>query len=114
MPNMYRPSSAEQTIVVLRSYPTTTTIAAFGSDDGYAESRTEFADDETIMVAGMVGSPDSADLTGVLIAISVDGVPFGTTPLYGFDGTSNYYQLSLGLLTEGTHNLYASFPRTRV
>lgn len=110
MPNWYRGSQAQETIVVLRTYSTTTTIAAYGSEDGFTTPRTEFADDEEIMVAGTV---DRGDLTGVAITILVDGVVVGTTPLYGFDGTTNYYQMSLGMLPEGTHILEARFPRTR-
>jgi len=110
LPNWYRGSQAQETIVVLRTYSTTTTIAAYGSEDGFTTPRTEFADDEEIMVAGTV---DRGDLTGVAITILVDGVVVGTTPLYGFDGTTNYYQMSLGMLPEGTHILEARFPRTR-
>jgi len=109
----YRRSQAQETIVVLRTYPTTTTIGAYGSEDGFATPRTEFGDDEEIMVAGTVGATDNADLTGVAMTILVNGVVVGTTPLYGFDGRVNYYQLSLGMLPEGTHILEARFPRTR-
>ena len=98
---------------MLRTYSTTTTIAAYGSEDGFTTPRTEFADDEEIMVAGTVGAVDRGDLTGVAMTILVDGVVVGTTPLYGFDGIVNYYQMSLGMLPEGTHILEARFPRTR-
>jgi len=87
LPNWYRGSQAQETIVVLRTYPTTTTIGAYGSEDGFATPRTEFGDDEEIMVAGTVGAVDRGDLTGVAMTILVDGVVVGTTPLYGFDGT---------------------------
>ena len=113
MPNWYRPSQAQETIVVLRTYSTITTIGAYGSEDGFATPRTEFADDEEIMVAGTVGAADNADLTGTMMTILVDDVVVGTTPLYGFDGAINYYQLSVGMLPEGTHVVEARFPRTR-
>jgi hypothetical protein len=111
--SLYRGSQAQETIVVLRTYPTTTVIAAYGAEDGFTIPRTEFADDEEIMVAGTVRAPDNANLTGVAMTVLVDGVVVGTTLLYGFDGTTNYYQLSVGMLLEGTHVLEASFPRTR-
>jgi len=113
MPETYKPSQALETIVVLRTWSTTTTIAAFGSDDGYAVPRTEFGDDETIMVAGTVQAGNNADLTGVLLNIFVDGTLKGTSPLYGYDGTLNFYQYSLGTLPEGNHEVQTSFPRTR-
>jgi len=113
MPNTYRPSQASEVIVVLRTFTTTTTIVAFGSEDNFTTPRTEFADDETVMVAGTVASTNRADLTGVSITILLDGALVGTTPLYGYDGTTNYYQYSLGVLAEGNHTVEARFPRTR-
>jgi len=113
MPETYRPSQIAETIVVLRTWNTTTTIAAFGSDDGYTTARTEFGDDETIMVAGAVQAGNNADLTGVLLNIFVDGILKGTSPLYGYNGSVNFYQYSLGILAEGNHQVQASFPRTR-
>jgi hypothetical protein len=113
MPNQYRGSQAQATIVVLRTYSTTTTIGAYGSEDGFVTPRTEFADDEEIMVAGTVGVTNNADLTGVAMTILVDGFVVGTTLLYGYDGAINYYQASLGRLPEGTHVVEARFPRTR-
>ena len=113
MPNQYRGSQAQETIVVLRTVSTTTTIAAFGSDDGYSTPRTEFGDDETIMLAGAVAATDRADLTGTQITINVDTTPRGTTPLYGFDGTLNFFQISIGTLPEGQHVVEAVFPRVR-
>jgi len=111
--SLYRRSQAQETIVVLRTYPTTTTIGAYGSEDGFATPRTEFADDEEIMVAGTVRATDNANLTGIAMTVLVDGVVVGTTLLYGYDGTTNYYQLSLGMLPAGTHVVEAIFPRTR-
>jgi len=108
-----RRSQAQETIVVLRTYPTTTTIGAYGSEDGFATPRTEFGDDEEIMVAGSVRAADNADLTGTVMTVLVDGVVVGTTPLYGYDGAINYYQLSVGMLPEGTHIVEARFPRSR-
>ena len=113
MPNTYRGSQAQETIVVLRTVSTTTTIGAFGSDDGYSTPRTEFGDDETIMLAGSVVATDKKDLTGTQITINVDRTLRGTTPLYGFDGTLNFFQISIGTLAEGTHLVEAVFPRTR-
>jgi len=113
MSQTYRPSQASETIVVLRTWSTTTTIAAFGSDDGYTVARTEFGDDETIMIAGSVQAGNNADLTGVLLSVFVDGMLVGTSPLYGFDGTINFYQYSIGALPEGDHTVQTRFPRTR-
>ena len=112
-PQRYRPSQASETIVILRTWSTTTTIAAYGSADDYTTPGTEFGDDETIMVAGAVQAGNNADLTGVVMEIRVDGVVVGSTPLYGYDGLRNYYQFSVGILAEGTHTLEARFPRTR-
>ena len=110
---VYKGSQDQETIVILRAQATTTTIAAFGSDDGFTNPGTEFAEDEEIMIAGNVIAADSADLTGILMSIILNGTPVGTTPLYGFDGSTNFYQLSLGMLAEGTYTVEAQFPRTR-
>ena len=114
MPTNYKPSQAQATIIVLRSVNTTTSIGAFGSADNYTTQKTEFGDDETIMVAGAVVATDGADLTGVAMAIIVNGAPVGTASLYGYDGTNNFYQYSLGILPEGEHVVEAEFPWTRV
>jgi len=110
---LYRPSQVLETITILRSWPTTTTIAAYGSADGFTTPGTEFGDDEEIMIAGTVQAEDNANLTGVSMEIRVDGVVVGGTPLYGYDGTRNYYQFRVGMLPEGTHTVEARFPRTR-
>jgi len=110
---VYRRSEAQETIVILRAQSTTTTIAAFGSYDGFTNPGTEFAEDEEIMIAGNVVAADNADLTGINMSIILNGTPVGTTPLYGFDGSNNFYQLSLGMLAEGTYTVEAQFPRTR-
>ena len=110
---LYRPSQALETITILRTWATTTTIAAYGSGDGFTTPGTEFGDDEEIMVAGTVQAGNNADLTGVSMEVRVDGVVVGSTPLYGYDGLRNYYQVSVGMLPEGTHTLEAIFPRTR-
>ena len=111
--SQYRASQATQIITILRTWPTTTTMAAYGSADGFVTPGTEFGDDEEIMVAGTVQAGDNSELTGVNLEIRVDGMVIGSTPLYGYDGTRNYYQLTVGVLTEGTHTLEARFPRTR-
>jgi len=113
MPTTYRPSQVSETITVLRTWNTTTTIAAFGSEDGFSTPRIEFADDETVMLAGTVVAGDNANLTGVAMQILLDGVSVGTTLLYGYDGATNFYQISLGTLAEGTHTVESRFPRTR-
>jgi hypothetical protein len=113
MPQHYRASQAAQTIVILRTWSTTTTIAAYGSGDGFTTPGTEFGDDEEVMVAGAVKAGDNANLTGVNIEIRVDGMFAGVTPLYGYDGVNNFYQVSLGILAVGTHVVEATFPRTR-
>lgn len=114
MPVIYRKSAALETIVIARPIITTTTIAAFGSVDGYVEPGTEFGTDEDIMVAGAVVAADGADLTSVEMEIRLDGAVVGVVALYGYDGLTNYFQYSLGMLTEGTHEVEARFPRTRV
>ena len=113
MPINYRPSQAQESIVVLKSVSTATSIAAFGSEDGYATQRTEFGDDETVMVAGAVVATDNADLTGVAITILVNGAAVGTATLNSYDGSANFYQQSLGVLPEGNYTVEAVFPRTR-
>lgn len=113
MPDQYRPSQAQEVITVLRTINTVTTIQAFGSADNFTAPGTEFGDDEQIMVAGSVQGTNNGDLTGVVMALFVDGVNVGTTALYGFDGTYNFYQANLGVLAEGNHTLEARFPRTR-
>lgn len=110
---VYKASQDQETIVILRAQATTTTIAAFGSYDGFTTPGTEFAEDEEIMIAGNVVAADNADLTGVNMSVLLNGTPVGTTPLYGFDGSTNFYQLSLGLLAEGTYTVEAQFPRTK-
>lgn len=65
------------------------------------------------MVAGAVRATDLANFTGVPMEIWLDGRLFGTVALYGYDGTSNYYQFSLGFLVAGIHTVEARFPRTR-
>jgi hypothetical protein len=112
-PIVYRPSSAQETIVILRPFNTTTTIAAFGSADGFTTPGTEFGDDEEVMVAGDVVAGNNADLTGVNMEIRVNGTFVGSVALYGYDGVRNYYQFSLGTLVEGTYTVEAAFPRTR-
>ena len=111
---MYRPSEEAETIVILRPIATTTTIQAFGSADGFTMPGTEFAEDEEIMVAGTVTATDGADLTGVMMSIRLNDVEVGSIPLYGYDGITNFYQFSLGMLTEGTYTVTAKFPRTRI
>lgn len=113
MPTNYKASSGQLVIEVLASVNTTTTIQAFGSADGYTTPATEFADDETIAIAGTLVAANSADLTGVLMSVSIDGGAPTTTALYGFSGGVNYFQLTLGVLPVGQHTILASFPRTR-
>lgn len=110
---LYRRSQAQETVVILRAFPTTTTILAYGSGDGFTTPGTEFGDDEEIMVAGTVQAGDNANLTGVNMEIRVDKAFVGNVALYGYDGARNYYQFSLGMLPEGTHVVEATFPRTR-
>ena len=111
---LYRRSLAQETVVILRAIRTTTTIAAYGSGDGFTTPGTEFGDDEEIMISGTVVADDAADLTGQLLEISIDGVPVGTTGLFGYDGLTNYYQLNIGMLAEGTHVIEAMFLRVRI
>lgn len=113
MPTLYRPSSGQETIEILRPIATTTTVQAFGSADGYTEPGTIFGTDEDIMVAGTVVATDNADLTGVALRIILDGAFIGTAPLTSYDGANNFYQYTLGMLTEGIHTIEVKFPRTR-
>jgi len=113
MPDIYRPSQVQEVITVLRTINTVTTIQAFGSADGFTTPGTEFGDDEQIMVAGSVRGTNNGNLAGVLMNLFVDGVNVGTTALYGFDGTYNFYQANLGVLAEGNRLVEARFPRTR-
>ena len=111
--SLYKRSTAAETIVLVRPITTTTTILAYGSGDGYTEPGTLLGIDEDIMVAGTVAAEDGADLTGLEIDVRLNGPSVGKTPLYGYDGVTNYYQLSLGMLPEGTHTVEAVFPRAR-
>lgn len=113
MPINYKASTGQVVIEVLASVGTTTTIQAFGSADGYTNPATEFADDETIAIAGSLVAVDGANLTGVLMSVSIDGGAPATTPLYGFSGGVNFFQIQLGVLPVGSHTIVASFPRTR-
>jgi len=111
---VYKRSVASETIVIRRAQNTVTTIAAFGSADGYATPGTEFGEDETIMVAGTVTADDVRDLTGVDVEVYLDDSFLGATMLYGYDGTNNYYQFTVGVLVEGTYTIEARFPRTKM
>lgn len=113
MPKNYGKSEQQLVIQVLAAVNTTTLIQAFGSGDGYTNPATEFADDEIVAIAGSLTAADGADLTGVLMSVTVDGGAPITTPLYGFAGGINYFQLQLGVLSVGSHTILASFPRTR-
>ena len=113
MPDQYSPSQTSEVITILRTISTATTIQAFGSADNFTAPGIEFGDDEQIMVAGSVRATNNGNLTGVLMNLFVDGVNTGTTALYGFDGTYNFYQANLGVLAVGNHTVEARFPRTR-
>lgn len=113
MPSTYRPSTQQIVIQVLASVSTVTTLQAFGSADGYTNPATEFGDDETVAIAGSLTAADGADLTGILMSVTIDGGAPATTPLYGYSGGVNFFQLSLGVLPVGSHTIVASFPRTR-
>lgn len=113
MPVIYRKSAALETVVIARPITTTTTIAAFGSADGYTEPGTWFGTDEDIMIAGAVIAADGADFTGVEMEIRLGKAVVGVVPLYGYDGLTNYFQYSLGMLPEGTHEVEARFPRVK-
>jgi len=113
MPQIYRRSQVTETIIILRAVRTTLTIAAYGSEDGYTTPGTEFGEDEEVMVAGTLNADDLADLTGIEMQVLLDGGLVGTTLLYGYDGTANYYQYALGFLPEGTHIVEVRFPRVR-
>lgn len=110
---LYKRASVQETIVVSLAVGVTITIQVFGSGDDYAQPYTEFGSDETLMLAGAVRASDNASLMGVGIEITVDSVPRGSAPLYGFDGQYNYYQMSIGVLPEGSHLIEAVFPRVR-
>jgi len=113
MPTNYKVSQAQVVIEVLAAIGTVTVIQAYGSGDDYTTPATSFADDETIAVAGSLTASNGVNLTGVLMSITVDGGTPITTPLYGFTGGVNYFQLQLGILSIGSHTVVATFPRTR-
>lgn len=113
MVNTYKASQSHVVIEVLAAVNTVTVIQAFGSGDGFTNPSTSFAEDETIAIAGTLTAADGADLSGVLMAITVDGGAPITTVLYGFAGGANYFQFTLGVLSVGQHTILASFPRTR-
>lgn len=112
---MYRGSSAQEIIIIRVPINTTTTILAYGSGDGYAEPHTLFGTDETIMVAGTVVAVDGADLSSGTVEIRVNGPVAGTTGLsYDLATGINYYQFTLGMLTEGDYTVETRFKRLRV
>lgn len=113
MVNTYKPSQQSLTIEVLAAVNTVTVIQAFGSGDNFTNPATEFAEDEVVAIAGSLTAADGADLTGVLMSITVDGGAPITSALYGFVGGVNYFQLELGILSIGQHTILAQFPRTR-
>lgn len=113
MPKNFNPSEQSIVIEVLAAINTATVIQAFGSGDGYTNPATQFADDETIAIAGSLTAADGADLTGVQMTVRIDGGSPATTPLYGFAGGVNYFQLQLGVLPVGQHTILVQFPRTR-
>jgi len=113
LPANYRGSTAQEVITILRVIDTTITVAAYGSGDGFTSPATEFGDDEEVRLGGTVQATNMGDLTGVQITVSINGTVVGSTPIYGFDGTVNYWQTSLGILSEGTYTVVVDFPRTR-
>lgn len=112
-PITYSTSQDSKVITIAAPQSTTTVINVFGSGDNYAAPALEFGTDETIMVAGTVHATNGANLTGVIMDIHLDGTHIASTALYGYDGTYNYYQVSLGVLAAGNHTVQATFPRTR-
>ncbi|OYD16933.1 hypothetical protein CH330_01305 [candidate division WOR-3 bacterium JGI_Cruoil_03_51_56] len=113
MPVIYRPTKITETIIILRAVRTTLTITAYGSADDYTTPGTEFGEDEDVMVAGTLIADDLADLTGTELRVFLDGTLVGTVTLNSYDGNANYYQYSLGILTEGTHTVEVRFPRVK-
>lgn len=112
---LYRRSSATQIITIAVPVNTTTTIQAFGSADGYATPDTLFGTDETIMVGGTVVATDGANLSVSSVLIRLDGPVVGSAGL-SFDPATgiNYYQFTLGTLSEGDHTVEAVFQRVRI
>ena len=111
---VYRPSFAETTVVILATLATTTTIAAFGSADGYTTPGSEFGDDEEIRVGGTVRATDNANLTAGRVEIRVNGAVAGSVNLYGYDGALNYWMADLGVLAPGSYTVRATFQRLRI
>ena len=113
MANTYKTSTQQLVVEVLASINTSVFLQAFGSGDNYTTPATQFADDETIAIAGSLTATDGANLTGILMSVSIDGGAPRTTALYGFVSGVNYFQLQIGILSVGSHTLLASFPRTK-
>lgn len=111
---VYRPSFDEETIVIQATRSTVTSIAAFGSADGFASPGTDFGDDESIRVGGGVQASDNADLTAGSVEVRVNGSVVGSVALYGFDGAVNYWMMDLGTLPSGTYIVRATFQRLRI
>lgn len=115
MPQIYRSSQAQETIILATPINTVTIISAYGSADGYVNPDTWFGIDETIMVAGFVLAADLADLSMVEVGIFVNELQVGMTPLSYDPATgNNYYQYNLGVLTEGSYIIEARFSRLRI
>lgn len=113
--SIYKKSEDSVTITVKRPKTTTTTVQAFGSEDGFATPRTEFSTEEEVAVSGEVASEDRADLSVGFINIYLNGVNVGTANLsYNPTTGSNLYTFSLGFLTEGTHDVLVEFPRQKL
>lgn len=111
----YNKSEDSVAITVKRPKTTTTTVQAFGSEDGFSTARTEFSTEEEVAVSGEVISEDKADLSVGFVNIYFNGVNIGTANLsYNPTTGSNLYTFSLGFLAEGIHNVLVEFPRQKL
>lgn len=112
---IYRQSAVQEVIYLRRPVNTVTTVAVYGSDDGYTVPATEFAIDETLMVAGSVVADDGTDLSVSEVEIYLNGAYVGSAGLsFDVGAGVNYYQLTLGTLAEGDYTLEARFGRLRM
>jgi len=111
--SMYRKSEATSAITVARPIDTVTTLEVKGSDDAFTADRTEFSSEEEIRINGTVTAADNADLSMSNVEVYSNGSFLGNAALV-YDGVTNNYIYSLGLLTEGARTIRVVFPRLRL
>lgn len=110
---MYRQSEATAAITVARPIDTVTILEVRGSDDSFVVDRTEFSSEEEVRINGTVTAANNADLSMSNVEVYLNDSYLESTALV-YDGITNNYTYSLGLLTEGSYSIRVVFPRLRL